>query len=361
MAEAARRAARASDGVETRVAAPRPGPGVTATRRRARHPAGGRRARRRARAGASRCGAAAGHRRAHRRGHGRRRRRVQRPAARRARRAAARRPADGAGGAVRRRRVGPHLEPRWSSTGSPARATAPATRRQPADRRALGAARRPGRGPRLGRPACSAPRPGAADGDGPARDRGRGRVDADARPGVHVGARPGRGRHRAQVGSSARRLDPAGAAGVPEAVAAVSDADWVVLGPGSWFTSVHAAPAGARAARGAGHARRARRSSILNLAPQPGETAGFSPETTSRCSPRTPRTCGSTSCSPIRRPSRDRRRRSSAPCASLGRRAGARPTSRWATGTPRHDPGSCSAASVRRRLDRAVAGSRPWR
>ena len=34
------------------------------------------------------------------------------------------------------------------------------------------------------------------------------------------------------------RLDPRTPAACPEAVAAVRDADWVVLGPGSWFTSV---------------------------------------------------------------------------------------------------------------------------
>lgn len=34
------------------------------------------------------------------------------------------------------------------------------------------------------------------------------------------------------------RLDPAAPPACPEAVAAVREADWVVLGPGSWFTSV---------------------------------------------------------------------------------------------------------------------------
>ena len=33
-------------------------------------------------------------------------------------------------------------------------------------------------------------------------------------------------------------LDPADAPACPEAVTAVMEADWVVLGPGSWFTSV---------------------------------------------------------------------------------------------------------------------------
>ena len=64
----------------------------------------------------------------------------------------------------------------------------------------------------------------------------------------------------------------------PEAVAAVSAADWVVLGPGSWFTSVipHLlVPDLAQALESTP----ARRVVALNLAPQPGETAGFAPET----------------------------------------------------------------------------------
>jgi uncharacterized cofD-like protein len=63
----------------------------------------------------------------------------------------------------------------------------------------------------------------------------------------------------------------------PEAVRAVLDADVVLLGPGSWFTSVlphllvpelHEAIVKTAA----------RRVVVLNLVPQPGETAGFSPE-----------------------------------------------------------------------------------
>jgi uncharacterized cofD-like protein len=64
----------------------------------------------------------------------------------------------------------------------------------------------------------------------------------------------------------------------PEAVAAIGEADWVVLGPGSWFTSVlpHLLIpelAGALLATGG------RRLVALNLAPQPGETTGFYPHT----------------------------------------------------------------------------------
>jgi uncharacterized cofD-like protein len=63
---------------------------------------------------------------------------------------------------------------------------------------------------------------------------------------------------------------------VPAAVTAVMEADWVVFGPGSWFTSVlpHLlVPELATALRGT----RARRLVALNLAPQPGETGGFPP------------------------------------------------------------------------------------
>jgi uncharacterized cofD-like protein len=62
----------------------------------------------------------------------------------------------------------------------------------------------------------------------------------------------------------------------PEAVEAVLAADWVVLGPGSWFTSVlpHLlVPELAAALR----ATSARKLLVLNLTAQAGETDGFSP------------------------------------------------------------------------------------
>jgi uncharacterized cofD-like protein len=71
-------------------------------------------------------------------------------------------------------------------------------------------------------------------------------------------------------------LIPADPPACPEAVQAIGTADWVVLGPGSWFTSVlpHLlVPELAAALVGT----RARRLVALNLAPQPGETEGFSP------------------------------------------------------------------------------------
>lgn len=64
---------------------------------------------------------------------------------------------------------------------------------------------------------------------------------------------------------------------VPEAVEAVLDADWVVVGPGSWFSSVipHLlVPELLQALTET----KARRVLSLNLAPQPGETEGFSPQ-----------------------------------------------------------------------------------
>jgi uncharacterized cofD-like protein len=72
-------------------------------------------------------------------------------------------------------------------------------------------------------------------------------------------------------------LVPADPPACPEAVRAVNEADWVVFGPGSWFTSVlpHLlVPDLAKALTTTS----ARRIVALNLAPQPGETAGFSPD-----------------------------------------------------------------------------------
>jgi uncharacterized cofD-like protein len=62
-----------------------------------------------------------------------------------------------------------------------------------------------------------------------------------------------------------------------EALAAVRSADLLLLGPGSWFTSVlpHLLMPELRDALVSSPARRV---IVLNLAPEPGETAGFSPE-----------------------------------------------------------------------------------
>jgi uncharacterized cofD-like protein len=64
----------------------------------------------------------------------------------------------------------------------------------------------------------------------------------------------------------------------PEALEAIGSADWVVLGPGSWFTSVipHLLVPELRDALVNSQARKV---VTLNLEPQAGETEGFAPET----------------------------------------------------------------------------------
>lgn len=76
---------------------------------------------------------------------------------------------------------------------------------------------------------------------------------------------------------TAVQLQPADPPACAEAVRAVEEADWVVLGPGSWFTSVlpHLMVPGLRAAL---EATAARRLVVLNLTAQTGETSGFSPQ-----------------------------------------------------------------------------------
>lgn len=73
-------------------------------------------------------------------------------------------------------------------------------------------------------------------------------------------------------------LDPADPPACAEALQAIAEADWVVVGPGSWFTSVIPnllVPELARALQQTA----ARRLVTLNLGEQEGETDGFSPET----------------------------------------------------------------------------------
>ena len=72
------------------------------------------------------------------------------------------------------------------------------------------------------------------------------------------------------------RLLPPEPPACPEAVAAVLAADWVVLGPGSWFTSVtpHLLVPDLAAAVVDGPARRCL---VMNLSSPSGETAGLSP------------------------------------------------------------------------------------
>jgi uncharacterized cofD-like protein len=74
------------------------------------------------------------------------------------------------------------------------------------------------------------------------------------------------------------RVEPANARACPEALAAIADADLLVLGPGSWFTSVLThllVPELRRAVVNCpGH-----RVVVLNLQAQTGETTNFAPET----------------------------------------------------------------------------------
>ena len=93
---------------------------------------------------------------------------------------------------------------------------------------------------------------------------------------------PHRIRGQAAVASTPGRvrrvwLRPEWPLACPEALDAVRAADVLLLGPGSWFTSVlpHLLVPELREAV---ITSRARRVVVLNLAPEPGETAGFSPE-----------------------------------------------------------------------------------
>lgn len=72
------------------------------------------------------------------------------------------------------------------------------------------------------------------------------------------------------------RLDPADPPACPEAVEAILDADWVVIGPGSWFTSVMPTLLVPQL-RDALLATDAQRVLVLNLVEQVGETEGLSP------------------------------------------------------------------------------------
>jgi uncharacterized cofD-like protein len=72
-------------------------------------------------------------------------------------------------------------------------------------------------------------------------------------------------------------LEPADPPACPQAVAAIAEAGALVMGPGSWYTSVMASllVPGIRAAVCASAAQRVL---VLNLVAQPGETSGFSPQ-----------------------------------------------------------------------------------
>ena len=125
----------------------------------------------------------------------------------------------------------------------------------------------------------------------------------------------------------------------PETLAAVRSADVLLLGPGSWFTSVlpHLLLPELREALVTS---RARRVVVLNLAPEPGETAGFSPEqhlaVLAEHAPelRVDAVLADTRAVPVP----DRLRRAAAGMLAPGGRVHLAPVAAEDPATPRHDP-----------------------
>jgi uncharacterized cofD-like protein len=109
-------------------------------------------------------------------------------------------------------------------------------------------------------------------------------VPLDIEADVHLTAAPDRltvVRGQAQVASVdgqvvSVRLDPSDPPACPEAVEAILAADWVTIGPGSWFTSVMPTLLVPQL-RDALLATTAQRVLVLNLVEQEGETEGLSP------------------------------------------------------------------------------------
>jgi uncharacterized cofD-like protein len=100
--------------------------------------------------------------------------------------------------------------------------------------------------------------------------------DAPGHPGVSIV----RGQHNVAITEGTVlgiELEPPDPPACPEAVAAITHADAIVMGPGSWYTSVMASllVPGIRSAVATADARRIL---VLNLVAQPGETSGFSPQ-----------------------------------------------------------------------------------
>ena len=126
------------------------------------------------------------------------------------------------------------------------------------------------------------------DPDDPTRTRRRSAASRRSRP------RPGRVR--------SVRLLPPGAPACAAAVDAVREADVVVLGPGSWFTSVIPHLLLRELGTRAGRPPRARVVVTLNLVPQPGETdgllAGRAAANAAASTPSRSADCASTPCSP---------------------------------------------------------------
>ncbi|MDC7122089.1 uridine diphosphate-N-acetylglucosamine-binding protein YvcK [Cellulomonas fimi] len=105
------------------------------------------------------------------------------------------------------------------------------------------------------------------------------RIEADV---VHADGTPERVQGQVSVATTAGRiahlrLDPTDPPACPQAVTAIEEADWVVLGPGSWYTSVmpHLLVPGLRDAL---QRTTARTIVTLNLSPESGETEGMRAE-----------------------------------------------------------------------------------
>ena len=208
---------------------------------------------------------------------------------------------------------------------APVRRQRPAARplrRQPADRRHLGDPRRPRRRARPRRRSCSAPAAGCCRWP---RSRSTSRPTSTCGP-HPIGSRwcAARCRSRASTArSSASGSTPPTRRPAPRRSQAVKDADWVVIGPGSWFTSVMPTLLVPGAAR---RARRHQRPAHPGAQPRRSRRArprGCRRPTTSRCSRRMRPTWASTWWSPTHSLSddpgqpRQRSRASSAPGSSL--------------------------------------------
>jgi uncharacterized cofD-like protein len=141
------------------------------------------------------------------------------------------------------------------------------------------------------------------------------------------------------------RLLPERPRDCPEAIAAIRSADVLLLGPGSWFTSVlpHLLLPGLREALVTSPARRI---VVLNLEPEPGETAGFSPEqhlaVLAEHAPdlRVDAVLADVGAVPVP----DRLRRAAAPMLSPGGRVHLAPVAAADPTTPRHDPAALAVA-----------------
>jgi uncharacterized cofD-like protein len=161
------------------------------------------------------------------------------------------------------------------------------------------------------------------------------------------------------------RLLPERPRACQEAVAAVRAADLLLLGPGSWFTSVlpHVLLPELRDALVTSAARRV---VVLNLAPEPGETAGFSPEqhlaVLAEHAPelRVDAVLADVGAVPVP----DRLRRAAAGMLAPGGRVHLAPVAAADPATPRHDPAALADALAAViddptvRAEPAVAGGR---